>query len=488
MDRGERGAQTLERMPTGIPGLDTIVGGGLPRGGIYLVVGEPGRGKTVLASQICFEHVRAGGRAVFATLLVESHARLLLNLGSMRFFDPEVVGRALVFVSGFRTLEEEGIKGLLTMLRRQVREHDATLLVLDGLVAATQAAATDRELKTFLQELQLHLGMMGCTALLLTTSEPTAGPSEGAMADGILELKTVPVARRRERRIELTKLRGTSYLHGEHTFTIGDGGIEVFPRIESLFGTPSRDEACRQRQVSTGVAELDELLGGQGFPCGTTGLVMGPSGSGKTIFGLQFMGASRPDAKGVYLSFYETPERACRNAEGVGVDLRGLVRDGIVELLWCPTTEHLLDDVGHRLVDAVHRTKAARVFVDGLDGLVHLGADPQRTIPFVTALANEFRTKGVTTLYTHEMRNMLGGVIEAPNTGVSGVVENMVLLRYVELEGRIRRLMTVTKVRDSAFDHGVREFTITKRGVEVGACFRGAASGLTGVPEGPRET
>src|SRR5919107_2877254 len=140
---------TIERVPSGVPGLDTILRGGFPKGGIHMLQGTPGAGKTILGNQLCYRHAAAGGRALYATLLAESHARMLLHLGTLRFFDASRLPDQVSYVSGLGALEGEGLAGLVTLLRREVAARTATVLVLYGLVAAQDRAESDTEFKRF---------------------------------------------------------------------------------------------------------------------------------------------------------------------------------------------------------------------------------------------------------------------------------------------------------------------------------------------------
>src|SRR5439155_17105156 len=170
-------------------GLDCIINGGLLSGGAYIVMGLPGTGKTTLGSQVAFGHVAAGGRAVYVTLLAESHARMMQHMSSFRFFDPKPIGHALSFVSAFPLLESEGLKGVLALLKREVVEKKISLLVIDGLVTAEVLAPSEVDVKKFVHEVQALLSLSRCTALLLTN--PAGRPSYPAhtMVDGVFELR-----------------------------------------------------------------------------------------------------------------------------------------------------------------------------------------------------------------------------------------------------------------------------------------------------------
>src|SRR6195952_542345 len=183
--------QNIERLTSGVPGLDTILCGGFTKGGIHILQGPPGTGKTTLGNQVCYHHAVSGGRALYVTLLAESIDRMLLHLGTMRFFDGSRLPEPLSYISGLQALDNEGLSGLVALLRREVAAHKATVLVLDGLVAAEDHATSATEFKKFIQELQAQAGLYGCTVFLLTTAKGQVIPPEHTMVDGIIELTHV---------------------------------------------------------------------------------------------------------------------------------------------------------------------------------------------------------------------------------------------------------------------------------------------------------
>ena len=181
----------LERVPTGIPGLDIVLRGGFLKAGIYIVRGEPGTGKTILGNQFCFNHVAAGHRTLYVTLLAETHDRMMQHMQTMSFFEPALIPDGVYYVNGFRVLEEDGVKGFIDLLRREIRTHSATLLVLDGFIAIEESSESDREFKKFIQELRAHIAVEGCTALLLTNGRRNDYHPEHTMVDGLIELHDV---------------------------------------------------------------------------------------------------------------------------------------------------------------------------------------------------------------------------------------------------------------------------------------------------------
>jgi len=238
-----------------------------------------------------------------------------------------------------------------------------------------------------------------------------------------------------------------------------------------------------EQRCATGLSQLDAMLGG-GIPRGTATLVLGASGSGKTSLGLHFLSQSSAQEPGLLFGFYEMPLRLRHKAAGIGIKLDGLIEQAHLEILWHPPTEDILDALGNRLLEAVRRRGVKRLVIDGLLGFQEIAADrPHRIGRFLTALANELRVLNVTTLYTAETRNLIGGVIEGPTIGLSTIAENLILLRYVEIRSQLRRLISVVKVRDSDFDSSLREFRITVTGIEIADTFASAEAILSGFPQ-----
>jgi circadian clock protein KaiC len=477
------GQAPLDRVPTGIPGLDTVLRGGFLKAGIYIVRGEPGAGKTILGNQFCFNHVAARHRAIYVTLLAETHDRMMQHMQTMSFFDSTCIPDGLFFINGFRVLEEDGVKSFINLLRQEIRAHDASLLVLDGLIAAEEPSGSERDFKKFIHELQAHIAIEGCTALLLTNGRRDTYHPEHTMVDGLIELHDVLFGTQAERELEVRKLRGIDALRGRHSFRITDAGIVVYPRIEALLARPSADDRWSDERCAVGVHQLDAMIGG-GIPRGTTTLVLGASGSGKTSLGLHFLSQCSAEQPGLFFCFYETPMRLRVKAAGIGVALNGLIEQGHLEILWHPPTEDILDALGNRLVEAVRRRRVKRLVIDGLLGFQEIAADrPHRIGRFLTALANELRALNVTTFYTAETRNLIGGAVEGPTIGLSTIAENLILLRYVEIRSQLRRLISVVKMRDSDFDSSLREFRITAAGFELAHTFDSAEAILSGFPQ-----
>lgn len=468
-----------DRVPTGVPGLDSVLHGGLLRRGVYMIQGRPGAGKTILSNQVCFHHAARGGRVLYATLLAETHERLLFNLEPLSFFDTSRIPEQVSYLSAFATLEEGGLKGLVEVLRREVRARKATLLVVDGLVSVEESAETKKDFKKFIHELQIHANFADCTVLLLTSTNAEPVGPEHTMVDGVIELVDHRWGRRAERELEVKKFRGSGYLRGGHAFQISGDGITVLPRLEALLQDPSRQDPCKKARVSTGIAQLDRMLQG-GLPCASTSVLFGATGVGKTSFGLHFLDESSKAEPGLLFGFYETPPRILLKAEALGLDLDKKRKQGILDIRWQSPTERILDGLGNELLAAVRERGVKRLFIDGVEGFQKAAAHPERISHFLAALTNELRVLGVTTLYTSELQEMFVQDVRLPISGISSLVENIFFLRFVELHAKVHRMLSVVKVRDSDYDSSLREFHITSQGVELLDTFQGAESVMTG--------
>lgn len=455
----------IERLSSSIAGLDAILSGGFFRNGVYIVQGLPGCGKTILANQICYGHVASGGSAVYVTLLAESHSRMIQHLSTLSFFDATAFPNSLAYISAFHDLESGGLKGLMTMLRREMRMRKVGVLVLDGLVAASEAAPTDLDLKKFVHELQSIAVLHDCTVLLLTSGNVHRMAAEHTMVDGLIELEDNLFNVRAERSIQVRKFRGAGPLRGKHAFKIDNDGIRIFPRIEALYREPA-SEAMARAITTSGMPSFDALLSCGGVPTASATVVVGSTGTGKTTMGLQFLGASSQSEPGLHLSFFEGPDRMRAKARSLGTDIDALEASGAIELMWQSPADAILDEVADRLLAAVARRRVRRLVIDGLSGFAEAAVNPERLSRFFSCLNNRLRGSGVTVLMTLETRDVVSSVVSTP-FGVSSLVDNLVFLRFVHESGRVERLLTIIKMRDTDYDAGLHRMRISKLGMDI---------------------
>jgi len=456
----------LERLRSGIPGLDAITHGGLISGASYLIQAHPGSGKTILANQIAFNHAGTGGKTIFVSLLSEPHDRLLQFLSTLSFFDETKIGTDIVYISAFNSLESEGLDALTKLLRREIIRNRATLLVLDGLMNARSKAETPLNTKKFIAELQANTAFMECTTLFLTSAEVGQGSPELTMVDGVITLAEQTHGVRSLRRIAITKLRGSAFIPGQHDYQISASGLTIFPRFEELFPTPSRKQQAGLSRIGSGVTGLDRALNGGLFE-GSATLVFGPSGSGKTTLGLNFITKASAQEKGLFLGFYEEPDQLVMKSNELGMGLQDLYQSGLVLLDWQPTSGFRLDDLAARTLSTVRELGIKRVFIDSLAALAQLATEQGRLVEFISALVNELRASGATLYLSWGTSGFPGTDLQAPTPDLCSIVDNIFMMRLTE-SSCVNSLLSlsVVKSRYGRFDHRANYFSIGMGGIQ----------------------
>jgi circadian clock protein KaiC len=462
--------EQMSRVATGIPGLDIILEGGFLLGGVYIVEGPPGVGKTTLGSHFCFNHAAAGGRAVYITLLAESHTRLLGHLRRMSFFDPSVVPDRVSYISAFKVLEAEGLPSLIKLVRQTIAAQKASVLVLDGLVSAEEASPSPNEFKKFIHELQVVCSMIGCTALLLNSTErPRGFRPERTMVDGIIELDDELVGMHAVRHLSIRKMRGAAPVRGKHFMQITDDGVNVLPRIETVgvHAGIERSLNAGPGRAAFGIQHFDEMTHG-GVPEGSVTALVGPSGSGKTNLGLHFLHAGiEKNEAGAYFGFFERPQAILNRSQRLGLSLGSSHRGGLVEVHWNRPVEGVIDLLADRLIGVAKEHGIKRLFVDGINGFQAAAETPARLREVMSCLVDELENLGVTSVYSAETPDLYGENLELSTLGMSALTHNIVLLNHRERSTHTRRTISVLKLRDSEHDLSVREFAITDRGIKV---------------------
>jgi circadian clock protein KaiC len=475
-------------------GLDRILEGGLLASGVYIVQGPPGAGKTILANQICFHHASTGGRAVYVTLLAESHARMFAHLRRMSFFNEQAIPERVYYLGGYSTLQAGGLDALVTLIRGAIQKHNATLLIVDGLISAQESSPSDREFKVFIHGLQTLVDLTGCTVILLTNAERASGFfPEHTMVDGVLHLTDELSDLRPLRHLRVLKLRGCAPIRGLHSVRITNDGLEVRPRIETRFPAGPVAEAAVAHGVKRafGLKELDDMLRG-GLRSGSVTMLLGSSGSGKTLLGMQFLSTGlKQGERSVYFGFYEHPDAILAKCQRVGIGgLKEGVERGLARIVWHRPIEGVIDELGDSLINTVRELGAQRLLLDGIEGFERAADFPERLSHVYSAIAQELERLGVTTIYTTETRELFGRSIEVPINGLSAATQNIIVLRHIEHRARMLRVMGILKVRDDDYDGRMREVQITDDGIQLLDTFaaesRVASGG--GVSTDPRGT
>jgi len=476
----------IRKLPTGVPGLDEILGGGLPEYSFNIIAGAPGGGKTTLAHQFLFANATAERPALFFTVLGEPAIKMLRYQQQFEFFDPAKLGTAVRFVNLSQVVLDNDLDVVLAEIIREVEAVGPAVVVVDSFRTVVRKAAGgtgDAELQGFVQRLALHLTSWQATTFLI--GEYTEGEIRDnpvfTVADGLLWLSQKVERNSIVRKLQVMKLRGQASVPGLHTFRITADGVEAFSRN---FGLTGRPEKARDRpRLSTGMADLDAMMGG-GIPAGDSLLIAGPSGSGKSVFATQFIAEGiRCGEPGIVAIFEERPEEYKARAAGLGMDFAVPLHDGQLNLLYLRPLDLSVDETMREIIEAVERTGAKRLVIDSLAG-------------FELALAPGFRTDfreslyrmigaltrtGVTIVSTVEVTESFTEMSLSPYA-ISFLSDDIIRLRYVEIDGQLRKVLMVVKMRGGDHSKDIREYEITTEGLRVGGRLTGYHGLITGVP------
>ncbi|MBA4157909.1 MAG: AAA family ATPase [Gemmatimonadetes bacterium] len=477
----------IKKLPTGVPGLDLVLGGGVPEYSFTVVAGEPGTGKTTLAQQFVFENATPERSALFFTVLGEPAVKMLRYQQQYSFFDPKKVGESIRFVSLSDEAIERGLEGVLERIVQEVEKSGAGIVVVDSFRSLSGASATGAagraDLHSFVQRLALHLTTWQVTSLLVGEYEEAdrRGNAVFTIADSILWLTQALDNNSVVRKFQVVKVRGQAQMPGLHTVRITDGGLQVFPRLSLAVGEEERQTPSGR--ASTGVAGLDEMMGG-GIPSGDSVLVAGPSGSGKSVLATQFIAeGGKQGEPGVLVVFEEHPKEYIHRAEGLGFPLREMIDDGRLEAIYLRPLDLSPDETLHEIREAVKRVGAKRVVIDSMSGF-ELALAPTFRADFresLYRLVGALTGVGITVLTTIEVTQGQDELRLTPNV-ISFLADDLISLRYVEVDRHLKKVVAVVKMRGSQHSKAYREYEITDHGFAVGGDLAGYAGRISGAP------
>lgn len=479
----------IRQLATGVPGLDEVLGGGLPELSLNLLAGAPGSGKTTLAQQIMFALSAPDRRALYFTILGEPSVKMLRYQQQFSFFDIAKVNDSIRFVNLASETRGGGLAAVLRRIIEEVEKTSPAIVIVDSFRSIVQAernaGPAQITVQEFVQELSLRLTGWEATTFLVGEYLPgeTADNPVFTVADGIYWLYQTVDRNSVVRKIQISKCRGQAPIPGLHTFRITGDGLQVFPRMiigADVTQTEAKEPAAAVQRLSTGISTLDEMLGG-GVPAGYSVLVAGPSGSGKTVLATEFISeGARHGEPGVIAVFEKRPGEY---SQVVVRAFDGFIRDGRIGVIHTRPLDLSIDETLHELTAMIRRLGAKRVVIDSLSG-------------FELALAPTFREEfreslyrmvalltgmGVTVLMTAELENSYTELRFSPH-GTAFLTDAIILQRYVELSGRLERMMCVVKVRGSAHAKELRLYDITQDGIVVGEPLQEVEGLLSGKP------
>ena len=474
---------TIRLLPSGVPGLDTVLGGGLPEYSFNLIAGGPGAGKSTLAQQIVFSRATPEAPALYFTVLGEPPLKMLRHVQQYGFFDKEKMGRAVRFVNLSAEAMDHDLGSIMKRMLTEIEEVQPATVVVDSFRTVAHASGSEAQLQEFVQRLALHLTGWQATTFLVGEYETVESHSNPifTIADGIIWLTQTLERSASVRRMQVTKMRACATMPGLHTFLISSDGIRIFPRI--LPRTEPRPLGQPAARASTGVAALDAMMSG-GIPAGGSALFVGPSGSGKSLFARHFITAGAEAGEpGIIVVFEEHPGEYLERASAFGPKLASFIERGLVEVLYLRPLDLTVDEVLAAVRHAVDRKKARRLAIDSLSEF-ELALAPSYRDDFRESL---FRTIsaltgfGVTVLMTVDIVQSFVEFGLSPHI-TEFLADVLVLQRYVELDGKLEKVLAVVKMHTSSHDATIRRYAIESTGAVVGEPVHGYGGILTGVP------
>ena len=479
---------TIRKLPTGVPGLDEIMGGGLPEFSFNIIAGAPGSGKTTLAHQFVFANATPERPALYFTVLGESAIKMLRYQQQYTFFDPAKLPDSVRFVNLSQTVLEKDLGAVLEEITKEVEKANPAVVVVDSfrtMVRKPLGAPSEMHLQAFIQRLALFLASWQATTFLLgeyAEDELRDNPIF-TVADGLFWLRQSAERNSVVRKLQIVKLRGQGSVPGLHTFRITDDGLQAFSRTFGLSG--HQRNAPGKRRLSIGIPELDKMMGG-GIPEGDSVLITGASGTGKSVLATQFIAEGiRQGESGIVAVFEERPQAYTDRAGSLGLDLVTPQEAGTLLILYLRPLDLSVDETMHEILDAVKRIGAKRLVIDSLAGF-EMALSPGFREDFRESLYRMIFALtgiGVTILSTVEVDESF---TEFPFStySISFLTDDIIRLRYVSIGDQLRKILVIIKMRGGKHSQDIREYEITSEGLIIrGECLKNYEHLITGIPE-----
>jgi circadian clock protein KaiC len=479
--------QSQSKAKTGVMGLDDILIGGLAPGHVYLLEGNPGTGKTTIALQFLLEGVKAGEKGLYITLS-ETEQELRSGAASHGWSIGDGI-EIFELLPPENLLDEEHQQSLLYSSDLELGETTKAVfasisraqpvrIVLDSLSEIRLLAQSSLRYRRQILAMKHYFAKQGATVLMLDDlTTDTNDKTVHSIAHGVIRLEELtPVYGAERRRMRVVKYRGQSFRGGFHDFIIAEGGVQVFPRLIS----GEHKTAFARDVLTSGIAELDALLGG-GIEQGSSTLLIGPAGAGKSLLALQFaVAAAQRGEKAALFIFDEELGLLLDRAKLLGMDLEALRATGNLFIEQIDAAEQSPGEFTHRVRTRIDRDAVKTVVIDSLNGYQAAMPEEQFLVLHVHELLQYLNRQGASTFLTVAQHGLVGDM-KAP-VDITYIADTVILLRYFEAFGRIRRALSIIKKRFGSHENTIREIRIDSRGISIGEPLEGFQGVLRGVP------
>ena len=474
---------TIERISTGIPGLDNVLLGGLITERAYLIKGQPGSGKTTLGFHFLSEGASQGETSLFISFgeseaMLRRNAQLIgIDLGSVEFLDLSTTASFFVDNQTYDIFSPSEVERtpITEKIIKTIERVNPKRVFLDAITQFRFLAVNVFEFRKQVQSFLRFASDRNIT-LLFTSEGNDRNPDDDLqfMSDGIIELHS----NLNKRCVRVNKFRGSDFIKGHHDINFGYGGISVYP---TLVPEGKRRSNFVMEVISSGIPEINELLNG-GIERGTTTIISGPSGAGKSTLGIQFMKeAAGRGERSVLYAFEEAEDTIIKRCQSINIPVHAMIERGTLNIVNVEPLKYTPARFVHLVRTEVEQNDAKIIAIDSTSGY-KLSMEGDNLIRQLHSLCQYLKDMGVTVILVNETHAIAGGVFNITEVGLSYLADNIIFLRYLELHGELRKAIGVLKKRVSDFERTLREFEITKYGIKVGEPLTQLRGILSGIP------